>query len=61
MTQASRPKCRFAQRDVTRAVRGARSAGFEPTRVEISSSGSIILQRGRSDLSEINSWDEVLK
>lgn len=53
-------KTRFTQRDIARAVLGARSAGFEPTRVEISASGSIILQTARSNPCGGNSWDEVL-
>jgi len=39
---ARRP-CTFKQRDVTRALRGAKAAGIEIQRVEIDKTGKIVL------------------
>ena len=39
---ARRP-CTFKQRDVTRALRGAKAAGIEIQRVEIDKAGKIVL------------------
>jgi hypothetical protein len=53
----------FRQRDLVRALKGARAAGIEVVRVEIDKAGKIVLVTGKSsaDLpSSVNPWDEVL-
>jgi len=52
--------CKFRQRDVTRAVKGAEAAGHPVSRVEIDN-GRIILILGlkqQPSNSEPNEWDE---
>jgi hypothetical protein len=57
MTQRSR----FTQADVTRAIKGAQSAGLVVQRVEIEPDGKIVVQIGEAAAgSGPNPWDRVL-
>jgi hypothetical protein len=60
-----RGPCSFKQRDVARALRAARAAGFEVARVEIDNDGKIIVvtkkhqeEPAGQDRGE-NEWDKV--
>ena len=54
----------FTQADVTRALKGARKAGYTVDRAVINRAGEIVLTFGsaepRSCEDERNPWDEVL-
>ncbi len=56
----------FRQSDVTRAVKGARSAGLDVTGVKITSDGTITVQIGKLEQvaaiehADGNPWDELL-
>ncbi len=51
----------FKQSDVTRAIKGVANAGMRVGRVEITSSGKIvILSEGTASSQHGNEWDEVL-
>lgn len=62
----SRLPTSFLQSDVTRAVRGARSAGLDVTGVKITRDGAITVQIGKLEQVTANGqaegspWDEVL-
>jgi hypothetical protein len=52
-----RGKCAFKQCDVTRAIKAARKAGVEPTRVEIDNGKIIVIAEKPEAASEINALD----
>jgi hypothetical protein len=56
----ARPSAAFRQVDLTRAVRGAKAAGLEVTRVEIGPDGRIVLSAGKieppANESELDVW-----
>ena len=62
----ARQRPAFHQRDVTKAVKGARAAGLDVTGVKITSDGTITVQIGKSEqvavreYAERNPWDELL-
>jgi hypothetical protein len=45
-----RGPCRFRQRDLTAAVKGARAAGLEIVRVEIGKDGKIVVVTGKLEV-----------
>lgn len=53
----------FKEADVSRALKGARKAGFAVGRVEIGKDGSITLVASSKDRTgePVNEWDQVLK
>ena len=57
----------FKQRDVTRAVKGAKAAGIEVARVKISKDGTIQVETrevssvGEFEMGGANQWDAALK
>jgi hypothetical protein len=61
----SRRPCSFRQTDLTRALKGARSAGIEIARIEIDKDGRIIVITGKptealfEESKERNEWDVV--
>lgn len=60
MSRGLRP---FRQRDLTRALRGARAAGYELARIEIGMDGRIIIIPGKisgANGDALNPWDEAL-
>jgi hypothetical protein len=57
-----RARCTFRQRDVTRAIRGARAAGIDVARIEIGNDGKIVIlptQSAAAPETARNEWDEV--
>lgn len=52
----------FQQRDVTRALRGAKAAGYEDVRIEILPSGAMVVLTGKLAQTEKprNPFDDVL-
>jgi hypothetical protein len=57
-----RAPCIFRQRDVTRAIRGARAAGVEVARIELDKEGRIVIvpaQTATTSEAKRNEWDEV--
>ncbi len=57
-----RAPCIFRQRDVTRAIRGARAAGVEVARIELDKEGRIVIvpaQAATTSEAKRNEWDEV--
>lgn len=55
-------KARFAQADVTRALKGVAAAGMRPGRVEIDERGRIIILTDLAVAQDSpNPWDEVTK
>lgn len=62
MTSTRRPT--FKQIDITRAIRGARAAGAENVRIELSPDGRMIVQTvptAADSQAFSNPWDEVLQ
>lgn len=61
----SRGPSTFRERDLVRALQGARKAGVEVARVEIGRDGKIVIVAGKpaeaSGNGEVNEWDEVLR
>ena len=59
----ARGKLKFRQRDLTRAVKGAMAAGLSVARVEVDTTGRIIVIAGKAaetgEPSHVNEWDEV--
>jgi hypothetical protein len=54
----SRAPSTFRQSDITRAIRGARAAGVDKVRVEITKDGKlIIITGGEIEPKEPNEWD----
>ena len=55
-------RAKFRQIDVTRALKGARAAGFDDVRIEIAE-GSFTLITGKAALVPVerNSFDELLR
>jgi hypothetical protein len=59
-----RGSCKFRQRDVSKAIKGVRAAGFEVARVEIDTEGKIVIIPGTPNesvgdqKSEPNEWDD---
>jgi len=57
----------FKQTDVTRALKAAKAAGIDVTRIKITRDGSIeldvgsVAERLRGDRSSSEQWDEALK
>jgi hypothetical protein len=48
----------FRQSDITRAIRGARAAGVDKVRVEITKDGKlVIIADGEPEPKEPNEWD----
>jgi len=56
-----RGPCTFKQRDVTAAIRAARSAGIEVKRVIVDREGRIVIETGATgiDVAPINPWDDL--
>ena len=54
---------RFTQGDLTKAIKGARAAGFEPRRIVIDINGQIILSSSQTENDDHspNPWDDVLQ
>jgi len=52
----------FKQRDLTRAIKGARAAGIDVARVVIDKQGriSIEIARGGSEVATENPWDQAV-
>jgi hypothetical protein len=54
----------FTEADVTRALKGAKKAGYSVDRAVINRAGDIVLEFGTAEAkpceSERNPWDEVL-
>jgi hypothetical protein len=52
----------FKQRDVTRAAKALRAAGYDLARIEINRDGVIVVVPGKPDAgpTQANEWDEVL-
>ena len=59
----TRTSPRFTQSEITRAVNGAKAAGFLPSTIRIDRSGNIHLSSGSTAESQTmeNEWDSVLK
>ncbi len=58
----ARKPCRFRERDIARAVRGARSAGIEVGSIEIDTDGKIVVNVGRDNpKQQTNTADRVLQ
>jgi len=59
----ARRACKFRQRDLSRAIRAAKAAGAEVDRVEIDTTGRIVVYLHGSgvDNPKINSADAVLE
>jgi len=63
----ARERARFKAADLTRALKGARAAGFEPKQVQIGPDGTISLCTESPDqmapppatVEESNPWDET--
>lgn len=55
----SRGVHKFKQGDVTKALKGAVNAGVKVQRVEIDTTGKIILFTGSSTEPTANEWDDV--
>jgi hypothetical protein len=54
--------CNFRQRDLTRAIKGARAAGIDVARIEIEKDGRIVIlptQSAAVPETARNEWDEV--
>jgi hypothetical protein len=57
-----RAPCNFRQRDLTRAIKGARAAGIDVARIEIEKDGKIVIlsaQLAATPETGGNEWDEV--
>ena len=60
----SRGPVTFRQRDLTRAIKGAKAAGVGVTRVVIDKEGRIIVEMANGEgeiAAERNEWDEVMR
>ena len=57
----ARSKQTFKQADVTRAIKGARAAGMEPTRVEIYQDGRIVIFGDEGGAGPDEALDEWLR
>jgi hypothetical protein len=57
-----RAPCNFRQRDLTRAIKGARAAGIDVARIEIEKDGRIVLvfDEPAQSNDKLNPWDTVL-
>jgi hypothetical protein len=55
----------FRQRDLVRALKGAKAAGIEVAQVEIDKAGKIVIVTGRPTIEQtgtgddINEWDQI--
>ncbi len=58
----SRAPCTFRQSDLTRAVKAVRAAGENVARVEVDSTGKIVIIVGKGEpaTSSPNPWDEAV-
>jgi hypothetical protein len=58
-----RGSCTFKQSDVTKAVKGARLAGLDVSRVEIGRDGRIVVIAGKPEHGSVNGdhneWDDA--
>jgi hypothetical protein len=52
----------FKQRDITRAMKAAKAAGFTTFRVEVTKDGTLVVVVAETDgpTVEINSWEKVV-
>ena len=59
----SRGPCTFKQRDVTQALKAAKAAGCNVSRVEIDRLGTIVLvtsvHETAPEIRKLNSWEDV--
>jgi hypothetical protein len=57
-----RVRCTFRQRDLTRALRGAKAAGVDVAEVRVTKDGTIVIvpAQALTAAAEANEWDEVV-
>lgn len=56
----TRRPCTFRQRDVTRALKGTKSAGVEVARIEIDQDGKIVVIMGKPDDASKTATKEIV-